>query len=295
MSEAWRAVAVVLALALGAAACSEEDPVAASDLQTDLEKLREQITEADSSAERYGGGLLGEIAATRREVLLLSAALLENKLIAEQGGTPTEVVARVSKPDAARAEQLLRHIAAAEEELEKIEDAAGQRDGMAGSLSQTAIATQELTIAQLRQAYFEAAYGLALPEQRTAGAATAPAEEPPLSTSAPPVEATEVTPATGTAEADVSSNAESETADSGTSEQIAATPPPEAPAAPRTFDRGDYQRIQSLLKQFGFDPGPLDGQWGPKTSRALTAFQRSAGLPPSGEPDPASLDALGFD
>jgi hypothetical protein len=205
------------------------------------------------------------------------------------------VVARVSKPDAARAEQLLRHIAAAEEELEKIEDAAGQRDGMAGSLSQAAIATHELTIAQLRQAYFEAAYGLALPEQRTAGAATAPAEEPPLATSAPPVEATEVTPATGPAEADVSSNAESETADSGTSEQIAATPPPEAPAAPRTFDRGDYQRIQSLLKQFGFDPGPLDGQWGPKTSRALTAFQRSAGLPPSGEPDPASLDALGFD
>jgi peptidoglycan hydrolase-like protein with peptidoglycan-binding domain len=47
--------------------------------------------------------------------------------------------------------------------------------------------------------------------------------------------------------------------------------------------------------QFGFNPGSVDGAWGPRTRRAMTEFQRSAGLPPTGEPDEASLQALGFD
>jgi hypothetical protein len=287
-------VAFTLTLALGLAvmlpACSEEDAaVASADIEAELEALRDQIEAATAATERHRSGLLAEISDTRREVLLLSAAMLENRLIAEQGGTPTEVVAPISTPDPARAEQLLRHIAAAEEEREKIEDAAAQRDGMAGSLSQTAIATLELTIAQLRQAYFEAAYGLAVPQSEKDGTLTA-AAAPPLITSAPPAagDTEAATPSAGKAAAGA------ETADSRPTTQVAATPP-QAPAEPRSYGGADYLRIQKLLKQFGFDPGPVDGQWGPKTRRALTDFQASAGLPPTGEPDPASLDALGFD
>src|SRR3546814_5447814 len=61
---------------------------------------------------------------------------------------------------------------------------------------------------------------------------------------------------------------------------------------PVTYTRRDYSRIQLLLDEAGFDPGPIDGQWGPRTGRALAAFQRAEGLTPSGEPDAATLDAL---
>jgi hypothetical protein len=290
MAQLSRVLVVAVALAVGTAACSDEEPVAAADLQTELEQLRDRIAEATGTAETHAGGLLGEIAATRREVLLLSAAMLENKLIAEQGGVPSQLVVQVTAPNPARAEQLLRHIAAAEDELEKIEDAAGQRDGMAGSLSQTAIATHELTIAQLRQAYFEAAYGLALPGPGGGRSAAATAEEPPLTTSAPPAAAAAAAAAAGPA----TDNAE-ETETPAAAPQVAAAPPPQAPAPPRSYGRTDYLRIQKQLKQFGYDPGPVDGAWGPKTRRALTAFQASAGLPPTGEPNAASLNALGLD
>lgn len=283
MIEASRALVLALVLLVGAAACSEEEPVAASDLQGELERLREQIEEAERTAEQHSGGLIGDIAGTRLEVLRLSAAMLENRLIAEQGGVPTEMVAKVSKPNSARAEQILRHIAAAEDELEEIEDAASQRDGMAGSLSQAAIATQELTIAQLRQAYFEAAYGLAPPSHGSAAVPVA-ANAPPLTTSAPPASTTRAPPAREDAGP---AAAEAEP-------QVAATPPPE-PEEPLVLDTGDYARIQRLLRDSGFNPGPIDGQWGPRTKRALVAFQRSAGLPPTGEPDRQSMDALGFD
>src|SRR3546814_20909421 len=59
-------------------------------------------------------------------------------------------------------------------------------------------------------------------------------------------------------------------------------------------DRNDYARIQLLLEEAGHSPGPVDGQWGPRTQRALAAFQNDQGLRPSGKPDAATLDALGF-
>src|SRR3546814_13569497 len=63
---------------------------------------------------------------------------------------------------------------------------------------------------------------------------------------------------------------------------------------PATYDRNDYARIQLLLEEAGHSPGPVDRQCGPRTQRALAAFQNDQGLRPSGKPDAATLDALGF-
>ncbi len=49
------------------------------------------------------------------------------------------------------------------------------------------------------------------------------------------------------------------------------------------LDRLVMRRIQRRLKALGFDPGPDDGLQGPRTRRALRAFQRSVGLPTTGE------------
>src|SRR3546814_10638119 len=34
-------------------------------------------------------------------------------------------------------------------------------------------------------------------------------------------------------------------------------------------DRNDYARIQLLLEEAGHSPGPVDGQWGPRTQREI--------------------------
>lgn len=51
----------------------------------------------------------------------------------------------------------------------------------------------------------------------------------------------------------------------------------------------DVQWAQSILKEKGFDPGPIKGQMNPKTKTALGAYQKSIGLPASGELDPATV------
>ncbi|MEW6441217.1 MAG: peptidoglycan-binding domain-containing protein [bacterium] len=54
------------------------------------------------------------------------------------------------------------------------------------------------------------------------------------------------------------------------------------------------RQLQQELQTKGYNPGPIDGQWGPKTSQALTEFQRSEGLSPTGSPGQDTLQALGI-
>ena len=66
-----------------------------------------------------------------------------------------------------------------------------------------------------------------------------------------------------------------------------------APAEKRTaLDRqGLIRKVQALLTERGYDPGPADGQAGSKTKAAVKAFQSSVGLQANGEID-ANLAAI---
>src|SRR3546814_2496546 len=123
MVKTARSVTVALLLAavtFGRAGCSDEESGGSDDdLRADLATLQEQIEAATQAAEQHPGGLIDEMVAMRREVLLLSAAMLENRLIAKESGVPAKLVAPARPPDPVRAAQLLRHIAATEEALEK--------------------------------------------------------------------------------------------------------------------------------------------------------------------------------
>lgn len=52
------------------------------------------------------------------------------------------------------------------------------------------------------------------------------------------------------------------------------------------------KQIQCLLTYLGYDPGPIDGLRGPKTTSALLAFQRGEKLSPDGIVGPKTQKAL---
>jgi peptidoglycan hydrolase-like protein with peptidoglycan-binding domain len=54
------------------------------------------------------------------------------------------------------------------------------------------------------------------------------------------------------------------------------------PAVDRLLPRGDIQVAQAHLKDFGFDPGPVDGIFTAQTQAAIRAYQARYGLPASG-------------
>ena len=67
---------------------------------------------------------------------------------------------------------------------------------------------------------------------------------------------------------------------------------------PRTLlrqgDKGDdVKALQTALEAQGFDPGGLDGSYGPRTLAAVKSFQEARGLAVDGAAGPLTLGALG--
>lgn len=66
-------------------------------------------------------------------------------------------------------------------------------------------------------------------------------------------------------------------------------------AAYQQGDRGEAIRIiQRALANAGFNPGAIDGVYGPKTAAAVRAAQAARGLPQSGVADHATQNAIGI-
>jgi carboxyl-terminal processing protease len=57
------------------------------------------------------------------------------------------------------------------------------------------------------------------------------------------------------------------------------------PAVDRLLSRGDIQVAQIHLRDFGFDPGPVDGIYTAQTQAAVRRFQATYGLSVSGQLD----------
>src|SRR6478752_5081017 len=55
----------------------------------------------------------------------------------------------------------------------------------------------------------------------------------------------------------------------------------------------DVAALQQRLSDLGFDPGYVDGIFGPASDGALKQFQRNMGLPAEGTCGPATLQAIG--
>src|SRR5678815_4797007 len=60
----------------------------------------------------------------------------------------------------------------------------------------------------------------------------------------------------------------------------------------QTVVNRDVRQVQTALRSRGFDPGPVDGVMGSKTTMAIRNFQLSQGLTPSGMMDEATMNAL---
>jgi peptidoglycan hydrolase-like protein with peptidoglycan-binding domain len=72
----------------------------------------------------------------------------------------------------------------------------------------------------------------------------------------------------------------------------ALTPGSDPPALDRLLTAGDIRVAEARLKDFGFDPGPVDGMFTAQTQAAVRAFQARYGLPVSGLLDRATREEL---
>ena len=71
-------------------------------------------------------------------------------------------------------------------------------------------------------------------------------------------------------------------------------PPNREETVPLQLKAAQVAAMQQKLNERGFFAGRVDGLWGPDTSAAVRNFQQKNSLPPSGQLDPGTLQALGI-
>ena len=64
-------------------------------------------------------------------------------------------------------------------------------------------------------------------------------------------------------------------------------------AADHVASSGDVTAAQQALKDKGFDPGPIDGTMGPRTTAAVRAYQKAENLTPTGQVDHDTAAKIG--
>jgi peptidoglycan hydrolase-like protein with peptidoglycan-binding domain len=57
-------------------------------------------------------------------------------------------------------------------------------------------------------------------------------------------------------------------------------------------DESTVRNIQAGLQRLGYDPGPADGHFGPRTETAIRRFQQDNGLAVDGQPSTATWDEI---
>ena len=127
-----------------------------------------------------------------------------------------------------------------------------------------------------------------VPEAETTGAAPTPTETSPSST---PTTAT--TPSTTPPSSTPSkSGAPSFTLPEGTKLQRGTGDPTVTTGLEAITDPEVVTELQRALSSAGYDPGPADGKFGPRTETAVIAFQQANGLSADGVVGPETASAL---
>lgn len=59
-----------------------------------------------------------------------------------------------------------------------------------------------------------------------------------------------------------------------------------------SWPRNTIRQVQRTLAELGYEPGPIDGLYGPKTASAIREFQRASDKPVTGVISSSLLDDL---
>ena len=150
-------------------------------IRSDIAAIEVEISKVEVSNSSYQGGALALIASLNLETLRLTKSILEARLAAAESGAPIEIVVPAVQPDPALAGSILADIQTQQANVDAAKAEADNSGGLMQALALARYETEKLSLAQLRQAWFRAQYGIAFPASGAPQAPTqiAPADDGP--------------------------------------------------------------------------------------------------------------------
>jgi hypothetical protein len=150
-----------------------EDQIAV--LEAEIATLDEEIKTSQSAESSYTGGVLAAMSALNTQTLRLTQSVLEARKVAIETGAPIEIKVPAVEPDPELADSILADIQAQQEIVDTARKEASGASGLMAAMAMTRYETERLSLAQLRQAWYRATYGIAFP---MTGEPTSPVASP---------------------------------------------------------------------------------------------------------------------
>lgn len=153
---------------------SPEDQAKVQALRTELEATKEEVAAAEALNAQYSGGAIKVLIALRLEALKTSEALIQQRIHAIESGAKVTVQTAVTKPDPERAKELEVELTRQELKVSEAEGKASAYSGLVGAMALMSAATEQNTLAMLRQQHLIAKHGLASPQPASAATTSSP-------------------------------------------------------------------------------------------------------------------------
>lgn len=140
---------------------SPEEQAQLQALKTDLEATKHEISTAEKKSDQFSGGAIKVLASLRTEILKTNEALIQQRIHAIESGAKITIQVSATSPDLDRAAILESELLKQEQKLEEaLNKASSYSGGLVGAMAKMAVATEENTLALLRQQYLVAKHGL---------------------------------------------------------------------------------------------------------------------------------------
>lgn len=149
------------------ASCGGHDPSpealeAIEALRNELAAVDTEVSEAEAADAQLSGGLVDALVQARLQLLGVTRSLIQQRIHALESGAEIDVVVSGTEPDSALATQLATEMERQRAEIEAARREAEQYSGgLIHAMAMASVATQEQTLAMLRQRHLAAKYGLA--------------------------------------------------------------------------------------------------------------------------------------
>lgn len=151
-----------------------KDPLSAEQiaaLDAALTKTDDDLGDARTVAGDNGGTLVGALAAAREQQLLLTHAMIDNRLRAARGEAPTELAVPTMAPDPAKAAKIKEKIKTVEAEIaDATHEATLYSGGLVLAMIMSRLETAKLQLAQLQSGLYQAELGVAMTVDAPRGA-----------------------------------------------------------------------------------------------------------------------------
>ena len=150
-------------------ACGKSSPTPAElskikELKEELELTQKEISDAKDDIEGLSGGLLQALYQVRFEILRTNEALIKQRIHSLESGAEITVETKGTSPNPEEASKIKQEIKEQEKRLKAAKEEALNSGGLIGAMKYAVVATNEQTIAMLRQSYLVAKYGLPFPQ-----------------------------------------------------------------------------------------------------------------------------------